>query len=95
MHSVEMAKSEETQHNPLRQDSGGTSDDGLDESGEWVRLADPDGWVHVRCPAGFPQLEPPDASVDYHKGRPERELEALCPCLGGPGAYDLKPRRLL
>lgn len=41
---------------------------------EWVRLAKPDGWVHRLCPAGHPQLLDDGAR---HRGRAERELEAL------------------
>ena len=49
--------------------------DGASPIADWVRLAEPDGWVHLRCPAGHEQLGPPD---EYpHRGRPDRELEAL------------------
>lgn len=41
---------------------------------DWYRLADPDGWVHHLCPAGFEQLV---VDGSRHHGRPERELEAL------------------
>jgi hypothetical protein len=41
---------------------------------DWHRMADPDGWVHTRCPAGYPQLE---EEGERHSGFPERELEAL------------------
>ena len=54
-------------------DGGAVTEGSLEE---WHRLADPDGWVHVRCPAGFPQLDP-DGS--RHAGLPEREVR--CPCL--------------
>ena len=40
----------------------------------WHRLADPDGWVHFKCPGGFTQLR---SEASRHAGNPEREMEAL------------------
>ena len=49
----------------------------MDSTRNWVRLADPDGWVSVLCPAGHPQLAPPADAEDWHRDNPARELEAL------------------
>lgn len=54
--------------------SSDSSGGGESSAGLWCRLADPDGWVHAQCPAGFTQLE---AQEELHAGHPERELEAL------------------
>ena len=44
--------------------------------GGWLRLADPDGWVHSLCPAGFMQLRRWEGLAELDAG-PEREMEAL------------------